>query len=172
MRLPERAQQIVDAIYRLHVDLSNGTDDTRRALMRLMAEQLAFELGPAYGVKSAGPGRPQGPSQIAYNGPEGLGGWRILDGDGSMTDVKNSPIPNPTWQEFPDQIFLPVDPIDHLGARPAPAPEPIPVPPPPVVVDPPPPAPVPPPTPLPARGHRRGGWIEVLLKLIFGLKGR
>ncbi len=54
MRFPERAQQIADAIYRRNIDLANGSDDTRRILMRVMAEQLHFELGPAYGVKSAG----------------------------------------------------------------------------------------------------------------------
>jgi hypothetical protein len=147
MRFPERAQEIV----------------TRRTLMRLMAEQLAFELGPAYGVKSAGAGRPQGPSQIAYNGPDGLGSWRILDGDGSVTDVPNSPIPNPTWQAFPGQIFIPVDPIDHLGVRPAPpalGPLAPPVVEPPVV---PPPA-----TPVSVRAPRKqGGFLAFLLKLIF-----
>jgi hypothetical protein len=138
MQLPRRAQEIIDTLYGLHRPLFEQDDDTRRAAMRLVAEQLAFELGPAYGVKSVA-GHPQGQSTIAYTGGPQFGGWRILDGDGSVTGIKNAPIPEPPWQEFKDQMFIAVDRVDHLGIGPTPTPVP----------EPPAPEPVPVPVPVP-----------------------
>jgi hypothetical protein len=130
MQLPKRAQEIIDTLYGLHRADFERDDDSRRAMMRLVAEQLAFELGPAYGVKSVA-GHPQGQSTIAYTGEPNFGGWRILDGDGSITGITHAPIPNPPWQEFPDQVFIAVTPTDHLGigsVPPAPVPTPAPIP--------------------------------------------
>jgi hypothetical protein len=120
MEFPLRATEIVQALYAKHRNLAESDDDTRRVLMRTIAEHLAFELDWHYGVKSAGVGRPQGPSTIAYQNSDGFGGWRILDGDGSVTGVANSPIPHPPYQSFAGQIFIPVPPTDHLGVRPVP----------------------------------------------------
>jgi hypothetical protein len=114
---PPRATEILQALHAKHRDLAEGNDDTRRALMRIIAQQLAFELGSHYGVKSAGVGRPQGPSTIAYESPDGFGGWRVIDGDGSATGVVNGPIPHPPFQSFSGQVFIPVPPTDHLGVR-------------------------------------------------------
>jgi hypothetical protein len=118
MEFPPRATEVLQALHAKHRDLANGDDDTRRALMRIIAQQLAFELGSHYGVKSAGVGRPQGPSTIAYESPDGFGGWRVIDGDGSATGVVNGPIPHPPFQSFAGQVFIPVPPTDHLGVRP------------------------------------------------------
>jgi hypothetical protein len=131
MEFPLRATEIVQALYAKHRNLAEGDDDTRRVLMRTIAEHLAFELDWHYGVKSAGVGRPQGPSTIAYESPDGFGGWRILDGDGSVTGVANSPIPHPPYQSFAGQVFIPVPPTNHLGVRPIPDLPPIVVPTPP-----------------------------------------
>jgi hypothetical protein len=135
MEWPARGHAIALGIYQTHRALFEGDDDTRRAAMRLIAEQVCYELGPDWGLKSAGPGRPQGPSQIAYRGGPILIGFRILDGDGSVTGVPNSPIPHPPMQSFEGQTFIDVEPIDHLGTsveippiRPMPPPNPAPYP--------------------------------------------
>jgi hypothetical protein len=137
---PPRARELTEALYQQHREMTNGTDDTRRAFMKLLAEQLAFSIDTRYGVKSAGPGRPQGPSQIAFNGPDHLGGWRVLDNDGSVTGTPNAPMPNPPWQSFLGQVFIAVVPTNHLGPLlpeppPPPTPKPPPPPPPPPAVD-------------------------------------
>lgn len=125
MDWPTRAADIADALYVRNRSLTTGTHEQQELFVRLVAEQCAFELGPLYGNKSAGPGRPQGPSQIAYNDPAGLGGWRIVDNDGSVTGVPGHPMPHPPWQAFPGQLFLPVVPADHLKTvGPAPLPDP------------------------------------------------
>jgi hypothetical protein len=83
-----------------------------------MAEQIAFELGPRWGVKSAGPGRPQGPSELAYDAPP-LYIWRWSDGDGHVTGIIGVPLPEALLEPLDQtagQVFLKVDPIDHLGA--------------------------------------------------------
>jgi hypothetical protein len=122
MNLPPRAGEIIQALYEKHRDLAERDDDSRRDLMRIIAGQLSFELGAQYGVKAAGIGRPQGQSTIAYESHDGLGGWRILDGDGSVTGIINAPIPHPPYQAFDGQIFIPCAPMDWLGVRAAPAP--------------------------------------------------
>jgi len=114
MECPPRLIAIAQTLLAQNPGLTTGTDDQSRLFLRLVAEQAAFELGPAYGLKSAGPGRPQGPSQIAYTGETQFGGWRILDADASVTGHRGGIIPNPPWQVFPGQLFLAADPVDHL----------------------------------------------------------
>jgi hypothetical protein len=107
MDCPPRLIAIAQALLAQNVGLLTGSDDQSRLFIRLVAEQAAFELGPAFGLKSAGPGRPQGPSQIAYTGEAQFGGWRVVDAGRVI-------LPNPPWQSFADQVFIRVDPIDHL----------------------------------------------------------
>ena len=136
MDCPPRLIAIAKALYAQNVGLTTGTDDQSRLFIKLVAEQAAFELGPAFGLKSAGPGRPQGPSQIAYTGDPQFGGWRLVDGDGSQSGTKGGIVPNPPWQVWPDQVFIRVDPIDHLKvSTTTPSPRPAPVPAPPTDID-------------------------------------
>src|SRR5207245_10850406 len=137
MDCPPRLIAIAQALYAQNPGLTAGSAGQPRLFMRLVAEQARFELGAAYGLKAAGPGRPQGPSEIAYAGGDPFGGWRLIDGDGSVTRVIGGVLPNPPWQSFAGQLFLSADLIYHLK-----------------VSDPPPPAPNPPPrvdpSPIPA----------------------
>jgi len=124
MECPPRLIAIAQALWARHPPRTQ-TDDQSRLFIRLVAEQAAFELGRAYGLKAAGPGRPQGPSQIAYTGEAIFGGWRLIDTDGSQSGTVGGIVPHPPWQELRDQLFLPVDPIDHLqvgSATPLPTP--------------------------------------------------
>lgn len=114
--LPQRVVDIAQALRDRFVAPSDPyrPTDEGRAFIREIAEQVRYELGPAWGLKSAGVGRPQSPSVIAYQGEE-LGGWRLLDGDASVTKITNGIIRTPPYQSLPGQLFLPVDPINHLG---------------------------------------------------------
>jgi len=107
---PARGVQIATALLAQQPNALPGDDDSSRVFIKRVAEQMAYELGPAFGLKSAGPGRPQGPSQIAYTGDAQFGGWRVIDGGTRILE-------NPPWQAFPGQLFLPVDPVDHLRVR-------------------------------------------------------
>src|ERR1044072_4184455 len=114
MDCPPRLIAIAQAFLTQNPALTTGTDDQSRLFLRLVAEQAAFELGPAYGLKSAGDRRPPGPSPVASPGDTQFGGWRIIDADASVTGQRGGIIPNPPWQTFPGQLFLSVDPVDHL----------------------------------------------------------
>jgi hypothetical protein len=123
MEFPARAQAIVQALWAAHQDLANGTADQQRALTRMIAEQLAFELDPLWGCKKAGPTNPQGSSTLAYNDPAQLYIWRWSDGDGSVTRNPGSPLPRALLMPLDQsvgQIFIPVTPTDHLGLGPSP----------------------------------------------------
>jgi hypothetical protein len=140
MQWPDQARSIAERILALDPTLILTSDDTRRLLMLRIAEQLAYSLDPRYGVKATTASNPQGQSTIAFNSQDGLGGWRIVDGDGKATGTVNSLIPNPPWQPFAGQYFIPVHPTDHLSA---PVPEPAPAPSPTQVPEPSPPAELP-----------------------------
>jgi hypothetical protein len=124
MEWSPRASAIAATLWARHPDLAHASDlsvdgdDGRRALMRIIAEQLAFEFGTSYGVKSASPTRPQGPSQIAWRvTADTLGGWRIVGADGQDGPTVISLVARPIWQVWPGQTFIPVEPVDHLGVR-------------------------------------------------------
>ena len=122
MDCPPRLIAIAQALYAQNPGLTTGSAEQQRLFIRLVAEQARFELGAAYGLKAAGPGRPQGPSEIAYAGGDPFGGWRLIDGDGSVTRVIGGILPNPPWQSFAGQLFLSADPIDHLKVSDTPTP--------------------------------------------------
>lgn len=132
MEWPDGGSDIVDALYRQHRDLAEGSPDDQRVLTRMIGEQFAFAFGPHWGVKSADPSRPQGPSEIAFNGPPLLI-WRWSDGDGHVTGVKGAPLPTPLLQPLDQSVgqhFIGVDAIDHLHRAvpdfPTPIPPPVP----------------------------------------------
>ncbi len=95
--------------------ITNPDNDVQRSFVRAVAEQLYYETEDSrWGVKSALPTRPQGPSQIAYNSPDGLGGWRIVEQGGTpQAEI----LPNPPYQSFVGQDFIPVQPINHFIVR-------------------------------------------------------
>lgn len=109
---PSRAQDLVVTLYQSHQELARGDDDQRRSLTKLMAEQIRYELGPEWGTKSAGVGRPQSKDSIA----------RLTNGRLYGCDWQNGgsrePFGTIGCPEIPGQIFIPVDPINHLAAPP------------------------------------------------------
>ena len=113
---PARGRLIIQNLYEANRTLAAGSEDQQRLLTRLIAEQLAFELGPQWGCKAASPTRPQGPSELAYLEPP-LYIWRWSDGDGHVTGTIGAPLPTPLLMPLAQsagQTFIAVDPVDHL----------------------------------------------------------
>jgi len=124
MDFPPRGMEIINQLYQQHRDLASGSEDQQRQLTLMIGEQLSFELGSQWGVKSAGPGHPQGSSTVAFSGPPLLI-WRWSDGDGHVTGTMGAPLPQPLMEppnQTAGQIFIPCSPIDHLSVPVDPAP--------------------------------------------------
>src|SRR5947199_2842979 len=113
MELNLQVLDLINKVYAANRQLAL-TDDGQRQLARMVAEQVRFSTGDKnWGVKAAGPNRPQGPSQIAYNTPGGpLVCWRWLDGVNAGKE--NGVLSNPVFLDITGQLFISVDPINHL----------------------------------------------------------
>ena len=91
-----------------------------RAWCLKFAEQVRFSTGDdAWGVKRAGEGRPQSKDTIARK----LEGTRLAVFDLMLGAGTGAPtlVGEPHGEEVTDQVFIPVNPVNHLGG---PAPEP------------------------------------------------
>lgn len=118
MLFPARGVDIVWALYNAHTDLANGTEDNRRQLTRMIAEQMCFELGKVWGTKKGGPGNPQSKDAIAYD--NGNGTFDVWDWQNGATRQ-----PQVTANQPPDyprltspQEFIEVTPVNHIGEEP------------------------------------------------------
>lgn len=118
MKYPARVQEIIDELARRHPDLVAGDDDARRALTRRFAEQARFELGPNWGTKRASPTRPLSADVICTQDP--FVGWDTQIAGGIIAQFPDS-------IDLAGQVFVAVDPIDHLQAFVPPG-EPVPTP--------------------------------------------
>lgn len=84
-----------------------------RAWTRGLAQQIVHDTGDSsYGTKSAGPGRPQSKDAIAQQQGVKLFGWDMLGGVGTGSP---SLVEDPATQDITGQIFIPVEPFDHVG---------------------------------------------------------
>jgi hypothetical protein len=118
--LPRRAREIIDELYVLHAGLAKGDEEQRRLLTRKIAEQCRYELGERWGMKRPDPGRPPGKDSLAYNDPVGMVSW---DWQNGTTRLPHE-IPH-FWSAEAltrtnggkPQIFIPVDPVDHLNVH-------------------------------------------------------
>jgi len=124
---PQRAQEIVNQLYQRNVALAEGDDDQRRALTRMMIEQIVCEFGTDYGGKSADPTRPFSKDSIALKTGGKLYSWDWQNGS-----TRRPQIP-PFRYDISDQTFIPVGCVQHLnqpapGTPMPPAPSPAPTP--------------------------------------------
>lgn len=87
-----------------------ASDDQRRTVAKKIAEQFRFEFGPTWGWKSADPGRPPSKDAVAQQDGAQLHGWEYQIG-GSC-----APYPSPVYHNLFGQTFIPVEPVNHLGA--------------------------------------------------------
>jgi hypothetical protein len=113
MNLTARQLQIVKTLYARNRSLADGTDDQRRQLVMLIAQQIAFEFGLSWGTKRADPGRPLSKDAIAYSvvysGTGTLLAWDLFNG------ATRVPFDNPSSIDITGQMFVPVQPVNHLG---------------------------------------------------------
>lgn len=129
-------------------------EDRCRAWCQKLAEQLTFDdPGAHYGLKKASPTRPISKDSLAQQLPA-LHSWDLMTGAGTG---KPKLAKNPQYHDIPDQVFVPVKAVDHLGGSQLPEPEPGPT-----------PGPTPPPAPQPplvshAEQLRAGREIAAIL---------
>lgn len=119
MILPTPVQDIVKELWRRNKHLSevkpDGTrssDEQRRSLMKMIAEQTVFSMGAEYGMKSVGVGSTPSKDTLARLRSAGtmqMDAWDLFNG----TTLE----PNEAPDSFllTDQIFVPVPPINHLA---------------------------------------------------------
>lgn len=114
MLFPARGVDIVNQLYNTHKDLAEGSDDQRRQLTRMMAEQMCFELGSLWGTKKAGPGNPQSKDSIAYKtGATTFDSWDWQNGTTRQPQVSANQPPSYPGLTLP-QEFIEVSPTNHL----------------------------------------------------------
>ena len=93
-------------------------EDRCRAWTRSLAEQIVFSTNDrSWGCKNAGGGRPQSKDAIAHQVGGKLFGFDLLFGVGTGSP---SLVPNPSGEDITGQVFMPVDPVDHIGGGSAP----------------------------------------------------
>jgi len=110
MKIPQRVYEIIVELYNRNTVLARGSDDARRSLTMLMAEQVRFELGSEWGTKRADKGRPLGKDSISYFHDGELMNYDWQDGS---TRKPHSPPGN--MESLPTQVFVSVNSVDHLG---------------------------------------------------------
>src|SRR6185436_12793044 len=88
-----------------------------RAWTRSLAQQIVFSTNDrSWGCKNAGGGRPQSKDALAHQVGGNLFGFDLLFGVGTGSP---SLVPSPSGEDITGQVFMPVDPVDHLGGAPA-----------------------------------------------------
>ena len=120
MKWPPRVQVIVNDLAAKHPDLVTGNDDARRKLTGFFAEQCRFELGPTWGRKRYDDG-PISTDVICYKDNSIYLGWDTQLAGGVIAQMPDSK----DFSQDPHQIFVAVEPVDHLGSSdhpPGPAP--------------------------------------------------
>ena len=100
---PARVQEIVEA---LAAGVPHSApDEERRAVTQRIAEQVRYELGPNWGWKRADPGRPLSTDVIATQFPFVGYDWSVPSGIARF----------PAQIDLTGQVFVPVEPRNHLA---------------------------------------------------------
>lgn len=111
MKWPERVQLIVEQMISANKALANSTEDNNRRLLTLMiAEQVCFEFGISWGTKRADPGRPPSKDSLTFNDPVTSRLWNFDYQNGSTRAANIFP----EAEDITGQIFIRVNPVDHL----------------------------------------------------------
>ncbi len=94
-------------------EISRSSDEERRRLLKMIAEQTVFEMGPEYGMKHAG-GAPS-KDTLARLRPDGtMDAWDLFNG------VTLEPNHRPESFHLTNQTFVPVAPVNHRAGGTAP----------------------------------------------------
>jgi len=109
---PAGGRAILDRLFAKHQNLALGSDDDRRALTKMMAEQFAFTFGPRWGTKrAAGPQSKDTLALLLSDGAFDMWDWQ----NGSTKQIQVQDGAAPTFQHVADQVFISVTPVNHLG---------------------------------------------------------
>lgn len=109
--LPERAKAIIQSMGQKFPELRKGDDDQRRAFTMKAAQQIRYELGDRYGTKRADMNRPPSKDAIAFRPTDTtLVSWDVIDGTTREVSTGSKA------EEIDGQVFIVVDPVNHLGA--------------------------------------------------------
>jgi hypothetical protein len=114
MNLPARADEVIKTLYSQNKSLANGTEDDRRTLTRMMAEQICFDLGKVWGTKASSSQAPPSKDGIAYKISTGV--MDVFDWqNGTTREPQTYPGMAPQYPNVTGQYFIEVTPVDHLG---------------------------------------------------------
>jgi len=116
MQLPDSVKAIRTR-YLKQYHVPQGTpgeafEETARQWSIRFAEQVAFELGPMWGMKRADPNRPISKDTLSFYADDTIRIWDLLTGTGT-----GSPrlVENPESEDITGQVFVRVTPTNHLG---------------------------------------------------------
>lgn len=147
MKLPQRVKDIIWILYDLHRALAHGSDENRRALTRIIAEQVRYELGNLWGTKAQTPSHPPSKDTLALlmvtewqepvqvdalvqhaiqehmSRAQSIGITTMWAWDWQNGETRQ-PWPDPESRTITGQHFIAVEPINHLGSAPPEPPSP------------------------------------------------
>jgi len=87
----------------------SGSPSPRYKLNEMFAQQVCFEFGPNYGLKRADNGRPISSENLAMKDGDKLFAWAWENKhDGTVDNM-------PDAEDITGQVFVKVDPINHLN---------------------------------------------------------
>jgi len=96
----------------LSAPASEAKDEQARQYVAKFAAQCAFSIGPQWGAKNAGGGRPLSKDVVACQEGGRLYGFDMFSGLGENVTTVN---PSPSAQDITGQTFVPVAPQDYVG---------------------------------------------------------
>lgn len=111
MNIPSRVNTIIRELYNRNIPLAKGSDDQRRMLTMIIAEQVCYEFGPKWGTKRADKGRPPSKDSISYFDGTTLINWDWQNG------TTREPMNLGNGADITGQVFMPVTPVNHLLAE-------------------------------------------------------
>src|SRR6185503_19526012 len=109
MKWNPRIQEILNTLAAQHPEMVADDTGPRMRLNTMFVEQVAFEFGSTYGMKSAGTGRPLSSETLAHQDPQGrLICW-------SWENKHNGEVEQfPESEDITGQIFSAVTPVNHI----------------------------------------------------------
>jgi len=112
MKWDPRIQEILNTFAAQHPEMVADDTGPRMRLNTMFVEQVVFEFGSTYGMKSAGTGRPLSTETLARQDPGGrLLGWAWENKHNGEVDQF------PESEDITGQIFSAVAPVNHLGVN-------------------------------------------------------
>lgn len=114
--VPALGQKLLRKLAEVYSDEIRSPDDEQRRVWAMRAaQQLAFSVSPEWGTKRADPGRPLSKDAVS----------RVINGRLCNWDIVNGATRELTFghgEDITGQVFVPVQPKDHLGGTSTPIP--------------------------------------------------